>query len=111
VGFLVLTGEVEYDQGEFRKWQREFRAANGKRGKERTAPKAYERKSKASFDPLMVEAFYLADLAAIDAALNAGILKIMKQGRQTSGRPRQPKYAIDLVKARMSEVLLGQLVF
>jgi hypothetical protein len=110
VGFLVLTGEVEYDKGEFRLWQRDFRAANGKPARERTAPKAYERKSKASFDPFMVEAFYLPDQAAIDAARQGGILKVMKQGRQTSGHARQPKYALDLVKARLSQVLLGQLV-
>ncbi len=110
VGFLVLTGEVEYDMGEFRLWQKEFRAANGKPARERTAPKAYERKSKASFDPFMVEAFYLPDQVAIDAALQGGILKVMKQGRQTSGHARQPKYALDLVKARLSQVLLGQLV-
>jgi hypothetical protein len=110
VGFLVLTGDVEYDKGEFRLWQRDLRAANGKPARERTTPKAYERKSKASFDPFMVEAFYLPDQAAIDAACQSGILKVMKQGRQTSGHARQPKYALDLVKARLSQVLLGQLV-
>ena len=31
VGFIVLTGEVEYDAGEFRQWQRDFRLANGKK--------------------------------------------------------------------------------
>jgi hypothetical protein len=34
----------------------------------------------------------------------------MKQGRQTSGQERQPKYALDLVKARLSDVILGQTV-
>ena len=110
-GFLVLTGDVEYDHGEFRQWQREFRAANGKPARERTAPKAYERKSKPSFDPFMVEAFYLPDQAAIDAAVDGGILKVMRQGRQTSGQARQPKYALDLVKARLSQVLIAQLIF
>jgi hypothetical protein len=110
VGFLVLTGEVEYDDGDFRQWQRDFRAAHGKPAKAHTTPKTYERKSKTAFKPFMVEAFYLPDRAAIDSAVGRGILKIMKQGRQTSGQERQPKYALDLVKARLSDVILGQTV-
>jgi hypothetical protein len=57
----------------------------------------------------MLEAFYLPDRATIDSALASGILKVMNQGRQTSGHERQPKLALDLVKARLSHVLLGQL--
>lgn len=111
VGFLVLSGDVQYDDGEFRQWQRVFREEHGKRAKSRTTPKAYERKSKAAFKPFMLEAFYLPDRATIDSALGSGILKVMNQGRQTSGHERQPKLALDLVKARLSHVLLGQLVF
>ena len=31
----------------------------------------------------------------------------MRQGRQTSGAPRRPKYILDLVKARHSDLLLA----
>lgn len=111
VGFLVLSGDVEYDDGEFRQWQREFRESHGKRAKPRITPRAYERKSKRSFRPFMVEGFYFADPAAIEAALTSSVLKPMKQGRQTSGSERQPKFSLDLVRARSSGVLLGQMVF
>ena len=111
VGFLVLSGEVVYDNGEFRQWQRAFRERNGKRARPRTTPRAYERKSKRSFEPFMIEAFYLRDAEAIAAALEGGILKPMNQGRQTSGHERQPKYSLDLVRARDSALLLGQVIF
>jgi hypothetical protein len=110
LGFLVLSGDADYDDGEFRLWQREFRLQHGKRARERTTPPAYVRKSKRAFTPFMIEALYFADREALDQSLSAGVLRLMQQGRQTSGRPRQPKYAINLVKARASSVLLGQAV-
>jgi len=108
VGFLVLSGEVEYDDGEFRQWQRDFRASHGKRAKERVAPPKYVRRSKPAFRPQMLEAFFIEDTASLTAAIASGALKIMRQGVQTSGQPRPPKYAMDLVRARLGDLLLGQ---
>lgn len=111
MGFLVLTGVVEYDDGEFRSWQREFRAANGKAARQRSSVAKYVRKSKRGFAPRMLEAFFLPDHAVKEAAVAAGILRVMHQGTQTTGHARRPKYSIDLVKARMSnDLLLAQLV-
>jgi hypothetical protein len=111
VGFLVLTGDVEYDEGQFRAWQKEFRAQHGKAAKARTSPPKYVRKSKRRFEPRMVEAFFVKDRSALHAALANGSMTIMRQGKQTSGAPRPPKYAIDLVKARFfGDLLLTQMV-
>ncbi|MDQ6933807.1 MAG: hypothetical protein M3130_00645 [Actinomycetota bacterium] len=110
LGFLVLTGQVEYDDGDFKAWQREFRLRHGKKPRKRARPPKYKRKSKTAFRPGMVEAFHIADEAALNEALGTGVLSVMVQGPQVSGRPRAPKYSLNLVKARMSDLLLVQLV-
>lgn len=110
LGFLVLTGDVEYDEGEFRAWQREFRLAHGKVPRKRAAPPKYTRKSKAAFHPAMVEAFFIPDREALSSAIDSGIISVMKQGKQVSGRARSPKYSMNLVKARWSDMLLVQMV-
>ena len=111
VGFLVLTGDVGYDEGEFRAWQRHYRARHGKRPRARTTPATYVRKSKPRFTPRMLEAFYLPDSAAKEKALARGALGMMRQGVQTGGQARRPKYSINLVRARMDDdLLLSQIV-
>jgi hypothetical protein len=111
VGFLVLSGDVEYDEGTFREWQRAFRAAHGKKSRPRAGPPRYKRKSKPRFRPFVVDAFFIRDRAALDCALDAGIVRVMRQGAQTSGAARAPKYSLDLVRARLDEsLLLAQLV-
>ena len=72
LGFLVLTGEVVYDEGEFRAWQKDFRAKHGKVAKPRTAPPAYVRKSKVSFQPTLLEAFFIKDESALEQAIESG---------------------------------------
>ncbi len=109
VGFLVLTGQVEYDDGDFRAWQREFRAEHGKVAKVRVDAPKYVRKSKPRFVPSILESFFIADRDALDAALASGVVREMRQGRQTSGALRPPKYSLDLVKARWDgSLLVGQ---
>ncbi len=110
VGFLVLTGTVEYDEGEFRQWQRDFRTSKGKVARARAVPPKYKRKSKRAFQPAMLEAFYLRDAAALADAVDTGTISLMRQGAQTTGRARPPKYTIDLVKARWGGLLVSQLV-
>ena len=108
VGFLVLSGDVEYDDGEFRQWQREFRISHGKKAKERTAPPKYVRRSKPAFRPQMLEAFFIENAKSLAGALESSAVGVMRQGVQTSGRPRPPKYSMDLVRARFGDLLLGQ---
>ena len=110
LGFLVLTGQVEYDDGDFRAWQREFRLRHGKVPRKRARPPKYKRKSKVAFRPAMVEAFFIPDHEALRSAIGSGIINVMMQGKQVSGRARSPKYSMDLVKARWSDLLLVQRV-
>lgn len=100
VGFVVLTGRVEYDDGAFRTWQKQYRADHGRVPAPRTRPLSYTRKSKKAFTPHKIEAFFVADEAALAAALHARALGRMSQGRQVSGAARGGKYSIDLPRAR-----------
>jgi len=108
-GFLVLTGDVEYDDGEFRQWQQDFRSARGKPTRPRTTPAKYTRRSKSSFAPTALEAFYIPDTQALERATADGSLMVMNQGAQTSGKARRPKFSIDLVKARFYGLVVSQL--
>lgn len=107
LGFVVLSGEVEYDDGSFRQWQREQRIAAGKKPATRSSPPSYVRKSKPSFTPNLLEAYHLRNESVLEKALADLLMTVMQQGRQASGRPRRPKYGLDLTKARRSPVLLA----
>ena len=105
LGFLILSGEVEYDDGDFRNWFREFRIENGKTPRPRAHAPTYVRRSKAAFRPRLLEAFYLPDESALNSALSTGALSVWQPGRQISGAARKTKYQVHLRKARQSMLL------
>lgn len=107
LGFIVLSGETQYDDGEFRQWLRELRSAQGKTAALRNAPARYVRKSKASFTPSKLEAFYIASIGSLERGRDLGALTVMKQGRQSSGAERTPKYGLNLAKARSAGLVLA----
>lgn len=107
LGFIVLSGDTEYDDGAFRQWIRELRAAQGKKPAKRKTPASYVRKSKARFTPTKLEVFYFADAETLEGARNTGALTVMNQGRQSSGAERRPKYGLNLAKARATGLVLA----
>ncbi len=72
VGFLVLTGDVEYDDGEFRDWQRELPSRHGKMAKARTDAAEVRTEVEAAVRPAMLEAFFIEDREALRRALDVG---------------------------------------
>jgi hypothetical protein len=108
VGFVVLEGDTDYDEGEMREWQREIRLANGKVAARRVMPAAYIRKSKRGFRPRRLRAFHVANLTTLDAAIEARAITVMRQGRQTSGATRKPKYGIHLGRAERQGLMVAQ---
>jgi hypothetical protein len=100
LGFLVLSGRFEYDDGSFRAWFREERTRQGKTAVVRQSPATYVRRSKAAFEPMLLEAFVLRDLEQLEQAQATGALDVLQQGRQTSGASRPPKYRLRLPRAR-----------
>ncbi|MHB8188295.1 MAG: hypothetical protein ACYDDU_19955 [Dermatophilaceae bacterium] len=107
LGFIVLSGDIEYDDGAFRQWLRELRAAQGKKAAKRKTPASCIRKSKVRFTPTKFEVFYFADAETLEGARNTGALTVMNQGRQSSGAKRRPKYGLNLAKARATGLVLA----
>lgn len=100
IGFVVLSGRFEYDDGSFRSWFREERVSHGKTAAVRQAPAKYVRRSKPAFEPLLLEAFALRDRHQLEEAQAGGAIDVLQQGRQTSGASRPPKYRLHLPRAR-----------
>lgn len=108
LGFVVVSGDVEYDDGEMREWQRDQRVAAGKKPAKRSAPPSYVRRSKKSFTPRLLEAYHLPDDSALERALEESLLTWMSQGQQVDGSPRKPKYGMNITRARSSSLLLAR---
>lgn len=105
LGFLVLSGSALMDEDlEFVAWHREFKRSQGLRAAPSNS--GVSRLRKAAFTPLNVEAFWIADTSALDAAVAGGQLKARPQGRQApsaeglSGADRRDKFHLDVPRAR-----------
>lgn len=96
LGFLVLSGRGVMDEdGAFKAWHDAFK------GKPATPSlSGNSRLRKASFVPLVVEAFWIPNREAFDEAVRLGALRIASQGRQQSGAPRRDKIHMRLEPAR-----------
>ena len=94
LGFIVLHGRAEFDEsGELRTWHVSERAATGRKAR-RTDTGRPSRVYKAAFEPRIIEALYLTDVAEVETALDEGWLVVMNQGRQIGGQPRKPKFML-----------------
>ena len=105
LGFLVLSGSALMDEGqEFAVWHDAFKSAQGLKRAPSNSGRSRTRKS--AFKPASIEAFWIADAAALDAAVIAGQLKVRAQGRQPPsaaggvGAPRNDKFHMRIDKAR-----------
>ncbi|WP_127784390.1 hypothetical protein [Rhodococcus sp. X156] len=107
LGFIVLSGEAQYDDGAFRQWQRDQRATAGKVPARRAAPPRYARRSKHAFTPRRLEAYFITNESVLGQALEEKVMSLMRQGNQASGAPRKPKFSLNLAKARSSPMLLA----
>jgi hypothetical protein len=105
LGFLVLGGRAVMDEDlAFVTWHRSFKAAQGIRSAPSNSGES--RMRKAAFSPLHVEAFWIANTLELDAAVAAGQLTILPQGRQApradggQGAERRDKFAMHVPQAR-----------
>jgi hypothetical protein len=106
LGFLVLGGIAFMDEDcAFVKWHRSYKADQGIRSAPSHSGKS--RMRKVAFSPLHVEAFWIANTLALDAAVAAGQLVVMGRSlRQPPkveggvGAERGAKFAMHLFKAR-----------
>lgn len=97
LGFVVLSGTSEYDEdGAFDDWHRQVTSQEG-RG--RSVNSDHQRRRKAGFGPHSLSSYLVRDEAHGKDLLDAGALALRSQGRQSDGKPRSPKYHLNLRRA------------
>lgn len=96
LGLIVLSGIPSYDW-EFTKWFKEFR---------NTSTSQPRRPLKRAFTPEKVDYFFIPNSERFKEALAKKQIQIFKQGRQQSGHSRNYKYALNLRKAEVSDLLV-----
>ena len=89
LGFIILSGIPTYDR-EFSRWHKEFRGG-GEAEPGRTLKSRFVAKS--------LDIFFVPDIARLGSARSKNELKINAQGKNSNGKPRPPKYSIDLKRA------------
>jgi len=117
LGFLMVSGDAVADEdGSFVAWHRELKRSRGVRSKPSNSGRSRMRKS--AFEPLHVEAFWFANLPALEAAKMAGVLLGFQEGFAQApdevggkGRSRRPKLMMDTKKARSTEVSVARFEF
>lgn len=98
LGFLVLSGEADYEgHVEFAEWRREL-CGDGRSPRPKVE-RTYSRRLKTAFSPAKLQAFRLRDLDHLDAAVASGQMKVAPQGRQQSRKPRNMKVHMHLPRA------------
>lgn len=105
LGFLVVSGEAVMDHtGEFKTWHDAWKLS---RSGKPAAPSnsGNSRTRKTAFRPLRVDAYWVPNRLALEAAILAGQLTPRAQGRQAprseggAGAPRLPKFDMNIAKA------------
>ena len=106
LGFLVIGGSALMDEsGDFVAWHREFKASNSRRAAAHSNS-GTSRTRKAAFTPMHIEAFWVPNAQALDAAILGGRLKVRPIGRQPpkeaggSGIARADKFEMRMHQAR-----------
>jgi hypothetical protein len=100
VGFVVLSGDAKYDHdGAFREWHVQERGGRSRYSIEREREGRPSRLLKAAVTLTRIDAIFIASIAELREAQDAGWMLPFSQGRNSNGLPRQLKYQIDLAKA------------
>ncbi len=96
LGFIVLSGDVEYDvNSTFKKWHDDLKGGVSTYEKDRVKRQAPSRRRKVSFTPTVIEGFWFNSFSEIESCLSAGILAEFQTGmRNSNGVARLPKIAI-----------------
>jgi hypothetical protein len=96
LGFIILSGDVEYDQtGDFKKWHDALKGGTSAYEKARVLRNAPSRRRKLSFSPTSINAYWFTKVSQIEACLVDGILGEFQTGmRNSNGKTRKAKIMI-----------------
>jgi hypothetical protein len=113
LGFVILSGNVEYDddQMSFKKWHDDLKGGTSAYEKERVNRKAPSRRRKTKFAPTKVEGIWFNSYSIIEKALITGNMAHFQKGmRNSNGKPRPEKIMIQNAFA-IEEFLVGSTSF
>ncbi len=96
LGFIILSGDVEYDKnGEFKIWHDALKGGTSAYEKSRILRNAPSRRRKVNFTPTSVDAYWFSKVSEIEKCLTEGILAEFQTGmRNSNGKSRKPKIMI-----------------
>lgn len=96
LGFIILSGDVEYDEaGEFKKWHDTLKGGTSAYEKSRVLRNAPSRRRKVRFSPTSIDAYWFTKVSEIEKCLAEGILAEFQTGmRNSNGKSRKPKIMI-----------------
>jgi hypothetical protein len=96
VGFIIVTGEVQYDEsGEFKTWHDELKGGTSPYEKERVDRGAPSRRRKVSFEPTHIDAAFIPSIESLESQVVSGELKDFQTDmRNSNGKPRRAKYLL-----------------
>lgn len=96
LGFIILSGDVEYDKtGEFKIWHDALKGGTSAYEKSRILRNAPSRRRKVNFTPTSVDAYWFSKVSEIEKCLMEGILAEFQTGmRNSNGKSRNPKIMI-----------------
>lgn len=96
LGFIILSGDVEYDEtGEFKMWHDILKGGTSAYEKSRVIRNAPSRRRKVSFSPTSIDAYWFTKVSEIEKCLAEGILAEFQTGmRNSNGKARKPKIMI-----------------
>jgi hypothetical protein len=94
LGFIVLSAKPEYDI-EFTRWHKKYRGSGDEEPR---------KVLKSRFTSQRLDIFYIPNLDRLEKAKSLYELAIIHQGKNSNSKPRPPKYGLDLLKARDSDL-------
>lgn len=94
LGFIILSAIPTYDR-EYTRWHKNFRGGGDSES---------GRTLKSHFVSERLDMFYIPNASRLVKAKESSQLSVMKQGRNSNGKPRPTKYSLDMTKARGTDI-------
>jgi hypothetical protein len=94
LGFIILSASPTYNR-EFTQWHKTYRGGGD------SEP---GRTLKSHFVSERLDMFYIPDTSKLVKARENSQLSIMIQGKNSNGKPRPPKYSLNIAKARDTDL-------
>lgn len=110
IGFVILSGDVVYDDNEmsFKMWHDELKGGTSAYEKERLSRNAPSRRRKTKFMPTKVEGVWFNSKSEIESALASGVLGHFQQTMRNSNGKLRPEKIMIKNSSCIEDFLIGR---